>query len=52
MGKKVRVEHLSKIFGRRTQQALEQVKAGKSKQEILKETGATVGVHDVSFDVN
>ncbi len=52
MSKKVRVEHLTKIFGRRTQQALEQVKAGKSKQEILKETGATVGVHDVSFDVN
>ena len=52
MGKKVRVEHLSKIFGRRTQQALEQVKAGKSKQDILEETGATVGVHDVSFDVN
>ncbi len=52
MGKKVRVEHLSKIFGRRTQQALEQVKVGKSKQEILEETGATVGVHDVSFDVN
>jgi len=49
---KVRIEHLTKIFGRRTQQALEQVKAGKSKQEILKETGATVGVHDVSFDVN
>jgi len=52
LSKKVRVEHLSKIFGRRTQQALEQVKAGKSKQEILEETGATVGVHDVSFDVN
>ncbi|GMA55158.1 hypothetical protein GCM10025857_65150 [Alicyclobacillus contaminans] len=52
MSTKVRVEHLTKIFGRRTQQALEQVKAGKSKQDILEETGATVGVHDVSFDVN
>ncbi|AYW46971.1 glycine betaine/L-proline ABC transporter ATP-binding protein [Tetragenococcus osmophilus] len=52
MSTKVRIEHLTKIFGRRTQQALEQVKAGKSKQDILKETGATVGVHDVSFDVN
>ncbi|MDN6639168.1 MAG: glycine betaine/L-proline ABC transporter ATP-binding protein [Tetragenococcus sp.] len=52
MSKKVRIEHLTKVFGRRTQQALEQVKAGKSKQEILEETGATVGVHDVSFDVN
>ncbi|WP_193726112.1 quaternary amine ABC transporter ATP-binding protein [Tetragenococcus koreensis] len=48
---KVRVEHLTKVFGRRTQQALDLVKEGKSKQEILKETGATVGVHDVSFDV-
>ncbi|MDN6840079.1 quaternary amine ABC transporter ATP-binding protein [Tetragenococcus halophilus] len=48
---KVRVEHLTKVFGRRTQQALDLVKEGKSKQEILKETGATVGVHDVSFNV-
>ncbi|MDN6409183.1 MAG: glycine betaine/L-proline ABC transporter ATP-binding protein, partial [Tetragenococcus halophilus] len=44
---KVRVEHLTKVFGRRTQQALDLVKEGKSKQDILKETGATVGVHDV-----
>ncbi|GAA3023637.1 quaternary amine ABC transporter ATP-binding protein [Tetragenococcus solitarius] len=48
---KVRVEHLTKVFGRRTQQALELVRQGKSKQEIVEETGATVGVHDVSFDV-
>ncbi|GMA06925.1 glycine/betaine ABC transporter ATP-binding protein [Tetragenococcus halophilus subsp. flandriensis] len=48
---KVRVEHLTKVFGRRTQQALDLVKEGKSKQDILKETGATVGVHDVSFNV-
>ncbi|HLQ39800.1 MAG TPA: ATP-binding cassette domain-containing protein, partial [Tetragenococcus sp.] len=49
---KVRVEHLTKVFGRRTQQALEMVQAGKSKKEIVEQTGATVGVHDVSFDVN
>lgn len=49
---KVRVEHLTKVFGRRTQQALEMVKEGKSKKEIVEQTGATVGVHDVSFDVN
>ncbi|WP_038025539.1 quaternary amine ABC transporter ATP-binding protein [Tetragenococcus muriaticus] len=48
---KVRVENLTKVFGRRTQQALDLVKEGKSKQEILEETGATVGVHDVSFNV-
>ncbi|GAA3013007.1 quaternary amine ABC transporter ATP-binding protein [Tetragenococcus solitarius] len=51
MSKKVRVEHLTKVFGRRTQQALELVRQGKSKQEIVEATGATVGVHDVSFDV-
>lgn len=48
---KVRVENLTKVFGRKTQQALDLVKEGKSKQEILEETGATVGVHDVSFNV-
>ncbi|GAA3011759.1 quaternary amine ABC transporter ATP-binding protein [Tetragenococcus solitarius] len=51
MSKKVRIEHLTKVFGRRTQQALELVRKGKTKQEIVEETGATVGVHDVSFDV-
>lgn len=48
---RVRVRNLTKVFGKRTQQALDMVKDGKSKQEILEETGSTVGVHDVSFDV-
>ncbi|GGP08984.1 quaternary amine ABC transporter ATP-binding protein [Oceanobacillus neutriphilus] len=48
---RVRVRNLTKVFGKRTQQALEMVKEGKSKQEILEQTGATVGVHNVSFDV-
>ena len=38
------VKNLTKIFGKRQKAALELVKAGKSKTEILKQTGATVGV--------
>lgn len=45
------VKHLSKIFGKRQKAALEMVKAGKSKNEIFKKTGATVGVYDASFEV-
>ncbi|EHI70756.1 quaternary amine ABC transporter ATP-binding protein [Streptococcus ictaluri] len=45
------VKHLSKIFGKRQKTALEMVKAGKSKSEIFKKTGATVGVYDASFEV-
>lgn len=51
--KKLEVRHLTKIFGNgnRRKKALEMVKEGKSKQDILKETGATVGVYDANFDV-
>lgn len=51
MGNILEVKNLTKIFGKRQKAALELVKAGKSKTEILKQTGATVGVYDVSFDV-
>lgn len=49
---KVRIEHLTKIFGKRQQQALELVKKNQSKTDILAQTGATVGVYDASFEVN
>lgn len=48
---KVRIENLTKVFGKKSQQALEMVKASKTKNEILKQTGATVGVYDASFEV-
>ncbi|WP_159560576.1 quaternary amine ABC transporter ATP-binding protein [Streptococcus halichoeri] len=51
MGTILRVKNLTKIFGKRQKAALELVKQGKSKTEILKKTGATVGVYDASFDV-
>lgn len=49
---KVKVEHLTKIFGKKKQQALAMVKEQRSKNEILEKMGATVGVYDVNFEVN
>ncbi len=50
---KIKIEHVSKVFGKHIPpQALELVKQQKSKTDILKETGATVGVYDASFTVN
>lgn len=40
------------MFGRKQQKALKLVQEGKSKKEIFEQTGATVGVYDVNFDVN
>lgn len=48
---KVKVEHLTKIFGGHNKQVRSMIEAGKSKAEILKATGSTVGVSDISFDV-
>lgn len=48
---KLRVENLTKIFGENEDEALALSKQGKSKQEILEATGATVGVSQASFSV-
>ena len=48
---KVEVKHLTKIFGKKTQAALDMMNDHQPKTEILKKTGATVGVYDVNFDV-
>jgi glycine betaine/proline transport system ATP-binding protein len=48
---KIKVEQVTKIFGKNTKQALQQLSNGKSKQEILQNTGCTVGVNQASFEV-
>lgn len=48
---KVKVENLTKVFGRNPRSILPQLKKGVSKEKILQETGHTVGVYDVSFEV-
>ncbi|MEJ6347945.1 glycine betaine/L-proline ABC transporter ATP-binding protein [Holzapfeliella sp. He02] len=47
----VEVKNLTKVFGKKSKAALEMVKDKKSKNEILRETGSTVGVYDASFKV-
>lgn len=49
---KVKVEHLTKIFGKKQQQALVMIQENRDKTEILEQTGATVGVYDANFEVN
>ena len=48
----IKVENLTKIFGRNPKEALDLLKKGKTKDEILQETGMTVGVNQASFEVN
>ena len=48
---KLKVENLTKIFGRTPHSILTQLKQGISKEKILQETGHTVGIFDVSFEV-
>ncbi|WP_210468373.1 glycine betaine/L-proline ABC transporter ATP-binding protein [Sporosarcina sp. 6E9] len=49
--KKIEVKDATKIFGRNSRKAVQLLKEGKTKGEILKNTGATVGVKNASFDV-
>lgn len=51
MTKKIEVQGTVKIFGKNIKRASQLLKEGKTKQEILKATGATVGVKDATFDV-
>ncbi len=52
MTTKVEVQNLVKVFGKKERQAMELVRKGHSKNDILEKTGATVGVNQASFKVN
>src|SRR5690606_9717145 len=51
MAAKVDVQRLYKVFGPEPEMAIRLLEDGKSKDEILQETGHTIGVQDVSFTV-
>ncbi|WP_338607705.1 glycine betaine/L-proline ABC transporter ATP-binding protein [Pelagibacterium nitratireducens] len=51
MAVKLSVRNVFKVFGEKTDAALELLEKGNSKEDILEQTGATVGVQDASFDV-
>jgi glycine betaine/proline transport system ATP-binding protein len=48
---KIVVKNLVKIFGSHPQKGLAMLQEGRNKDEILKATGFTVGINDVSFSV-
>jgi glycine betaine/proline transport system ATP-binding protein len=47
----IEARHLTKIFGPHPKRALARLKAGAGKEELLAETGHTVGLRDVSISV-
>jgi glycine betaine/proline transport system ATP-binding protein len=47
----IEVQNLSKIFGGKPERALQMLRDGKTKDEILEKTGQTVGLNNISFQV-
>ncbi|MEL0630278.1 glycine betaine/L-proline ABC transporter ATP-binding protein [Psychromonas aquatilis] len=47
----ISIKNLYKIFGKNEQRVLASVKEGKSKEDILAETGHTVGLADINLDI-
>ncbi|MED4728227.1 glycine betaine/L-proline ABC transporter ATP-binding protein ProV [Aneurinibacillus migulanus] len=48
---KIKVENVTKIFGKHPKRALRLLESGSSKQEILQQTECTVGVSRANFEV-
>lgn len=46
------VQDVWKVFGPKPERALEMAESGATKAEILEQTGCTIAVREVSFDVN
>lgn len=51
MAKQIIIDHVFKVFGDKPQAALELVHQGRSKQEILAQTGNSIGVFDATFTI-
>ncbi|HYP86428.1 glycine betaine/L-proline ABC transporter ATP-binding protein ProV [Variovorax sp.] len=51
MAKSIQIDHIFKVFGEKPQHALELVRQGLTKQEIVERTGQSIGVFDASFEI-
>ena len=51
MAKQIRIENVFKVFGDQPKQALDLVRQGLSKQQILERTGQSIGVFDADFTI-
>ena len=47
----IEIKSLFKIFGNEPERALSLIEAGESKQEILEDTGLTVGLKDINLQI-
>ncbi|MGD6941432.1 quaternary amine ABC transporter ATP-binding protein [Cytobacillus gottheilii] len=48
---KISIRNVSKIFGKNTKKAIQLLNNGANKTDILKQTGATIGVNQAAFDI-
>ena len=48
---KIRLEHLIKIYGDAPHDALQRLRSGQSRDEVLAETGQVIGVNDISLSI-
>lgn len=51
MAKQIHIENVFKVFGDHPKQALDLVRQGLSKQQILERTGQSIGVFDANFTI-
>nr|HMN57359.1 ATP-binding cassette domain-containing protein [Ottowia sp.] len=51
MAKTIQIEHVFKVFGEQPEQALALALQGHSKQDIVAQTGQSIGVFDASFTI-
>ena len=51
MAKTIHIENVFKVFGDNPQQALALAREGRSKTEIVEQTGQSIGVFDASFTI-
>ena len=51
MAKEIVIDHLFKVFGEAPERALALARQGLSKQEIVSQTGQSIGVFDASFTI-
>lgn len=51
MEPKIKVENLSKVFGKNPKETLKLMELGMNKKEILKKTNTTVGINNANFEI-
>lgn len=51
MAEQIVLDHIFKVFGSEPKKAMELVRKGKTKQQILEQTGQSIGVFDASFSI-